>query len=285
MSASSLVKKLLGELVQNSPTILTWMAATGVFTTVIFAVKATPKALALLEDELDVRYSQYAETKTDTDEELPAYSEWIGIDYNAPTLEWSKAQLRMFNKREIVKYTWKSYIPTAIMGLVTIGCIVGAHKEHLRRNAALVSLYSLTETAFKEYKEKVVETIGKNKELKVRDDISADRIKHNPVGDNEIIFTGKGEMLCYDSMSGRYFKTDIEKVRKAQNELNRRLMSEMFISLNEFYDELGLSHIRLGEEMGWNIDKDLINITFSAQLTEKEEPCLVLNYEVVSRYR
>ena len=62
-------------------------------------------------------------------------------------------------------------------------------------------------------------------------------------------------------------------------------MSESFISLNEFYNELGLSNIKLGEEMGWHIDKGMIDISFSAQLTDNEEPCLVLNYELTPRFR
>lgn len=260
------LKKLVGEISSNSPVILTGMAVTGVVSAIILAVKATPKALSLIDD-----YKMYEKETVKTSREQFGPDDF---DENGP-----------LTKKEIVKLTWKCYIPTAAVGLVTIACIIGAHNVHLRRNAAIASLYSLTESAFKDYQAKVVETIGKNKELKVRDDISEDKIKHNPTGEAEIFFTGKGETLCYDSMSGRYFKTDIDKVKRAEYTLNRQLMSEMFISLNEFYDEIGLSHIKLGEEMGWNIDKASIVITFSAQLTEKEEPCLVLNYEVVPRYK
>lgn len=262
------IKKLAGEISKNSPVILTGLAATGVVSSIVLAIKATPKAL----DNIDKEYLH---------EFCAPDREQDGYDFE----NWKDDKAIPFTKREIFKLTWKCYIPTAAVGAVTIACIIGAHNVHLRRNAALASLYSLTESAFKEYQAKIVETIGKNKELKVRDNISEDKIKHNPTGDAEIFFTGKGETLCYDVMSGRYFKTDIDKVRRAQNDLNRRLMSEMFISLNELYDELGLSNIRLGEEMGWNIDKSLIDISFSAQLTENEEPCLVLNYEVVPRYK
>jgi len=281
MSAvTAFLKKLIGDISSNSPVILTGIAVTGVVSTVVLAVKATPKALSLIDDEV---YKQYF----DSGSEEP-FAQWLGLGSTIETDNLSeriKVRTNFFKKGEILKLTWKCYIPTAAVGVVTIACIIGAHNVHLRRNAALASLYSLTESAFKDYQAKVVETIGKNKELKVRDDISEDKIKHNPTGEAEIFFTGKGETLCYDVMSGRYFKTDIDKIKRAEYSLNRQLMSEMFISLNEFYDELGLSHIKLGEEMGWNIDKASIEIRFSAQLTDNEEPCLVLNYEVVPRYR
>lgn len=283
MSAvTSFLKKAVGVISENSPVILTGMAATGVVSSIVLAIKATPKAIAIIDDETYRRYEEDLLRQGISNQEELSFPEWLGIDTN--TYTWQDCINQMTTK-EIIKYTWKCYIPTVAVGAATIACIIGAHNVHLRRNAALASLYSLTESAFKEYQAKIVETIGKNKELKVRDDISEDKIKHNPTGDAEIFFTGKGETLCYDVMSGRYFKTDIDKVRRAQNDLNRQLMSEMFISLNELYDELGLSHIRLGEEMGWNIDKALIDITFSAQLTDKYEPCLVLNYEVVPRYK
>ena len=276
------IKKLAGEISKNSPVILTGLAATGVVSSIVLAIKATPKAIAIMDDEVYRRYEEDQVKGSEQNRKEMSFPEWLGIDTD--TYTWQDTT-NLLTKKEIIKYTWKCYIPTVAVGAVTIACIIGAHNVHLRRNAALASLYSLTESAFKEYQAKIVETIGKNKELKVRDNISEDKIKHNPTGDAEIFFTGKGETLCYDVMSGRYFKTDIDKVRRAQNDLNRRLMSEMFISLNELYDELGLAHIRLGEEMGWNIDKSLIDISFSAQLTENEEPCLVLNYEVVPRYK
>jgi len=273
MSAvTTFLKKFIGEISSNSPVILTGIAVTGVVSTVILAVKATPKAIAIMDDEV---YTRYVDSKSEE-----TFPEWIGLD--TETYTW-KDTTNLLTKKEIIKYSWKCYIPTAAVGAVTIACIIGAHNVHLRRNAALASLYSLTESAFKDYQAKIVETIGKNKELKVRDDISEDKIKHNPTGDAEIFFTGKGETLCYDSMSGRYFKTDIDKVKRAEYALNRTLMTDMFVTLNEFYDELGLSHIKLGEDIGWNIDKASIIITFSAHLTDKDEPCLVLNYEVVPR--
>ena len=87
--------------------------------------------------------------------------------------------------------------------------------------------------------------------------------------------------MFYDDLSGRYFNSDIEFIRKIVNKLNKRMLDEMFISLNEFYTEIGLENIRLGEQIGWKIDKGLIDIDFSAILNEDEKPCIALNYIIL----
>lgn len=254
---SYLVKNLGGAFSKNSSTILTAVSVAGLFTTAILAVKATPKAIRLLEEELEDRESE---------------------------LDDAWADVEPLTKLEVIKIAWRPYVPAAAICLATIGCIIGANHISLRRNAALASLYGITEAAFKEYRTKVVETIGQNKELKVRDEISADRVKKNPVGTNEIIFTGKGEVLCYDSLSGRYFKSDIEQIRRTVNELNKNLLNDMFLTLNELYYALGLAGTKLGDEMGWDLDKGLLDISFSFSGSEEGEPCLVLNYTVSPRF-
>ena len=59
------------------------------------------------------------------------------------------------NKLEVVKATWKQYPPTTVLGMASIGCLIGANKAHVRRQAALYSAYMLAETARTECKEKV----------------------------------------------------------------------------------------------------------------------------------
>lgn len=259
---SQTAKNLGGIISKNSPTILTGLAVCGLVTTVIFAVRATPKAIQILDAYRDERCSDCMSHPGDKECQHC-------IDSTIP-------------KKEVVRLTWKLYIPAAAMGTVTIACIISSNSINQRRNAALATVYGLTETAFREYKEKVVETIGKNKELKVRDDICADHVAQNPVGRNEVIITGKGNVLCMDSLSGRYFRSDIDKIRRSINCMNEEMLSNigMWVSQNDLYDELGLGHVALGDEVGWDLDSGTIKISYSSQLTEDEEPCLVLNYDV-----
>lgn len=98
------------------------------------------------------------------------------------------------------------------------------------------------------------------------------------------MFIGDGETLCYDAVSGRYFKSKIDRIKRAENEINRRMRDEMYISLNEFYYEIGLPPIKLGDDIGWNIDEGYLDLRFSSQLAENDEPVFVIDYGCCPRY-
>ena len=138
--------------------------------------------------------------------------------------------------------------------------------------------------AMKEYQSKVVEKIGEKKEQEVRDDIDRDRISRNPVNNSQVIVTGRGDTLCYDKLSGRYFRSDIEKLRRLENQINKNIISYMFVSLNEVYEDMGLEGIELGEGQGWDVDHPL-EFRFSAQLADNNDPCIVVGYATEPRYR
>lgn len=243
------VKSIKGVLERHTPEILTGIGVAGMITTTILAVKATPKACLLIDDrkdELEV-------------EKLPA--------------------------TELIKTTWKCYIPAAVTGGASIACLVGASSVNFKRNAALATAYKLSEAALSEYKDAVLETIGEKKERTVRDKVAERRLKENPVTKNEVIITGNGTTLCYDPVGNSYFKSSIQQIESAKNKLNARMLSENYVSLNDFYDELGIGPTKLGEDLGWDIYKDgLIDIAFSSQLAEDGTPCLVMDYSIAPRY-
>lgn len=245
-------KQLARTLGRNSPTILTALGVAGLITTVVMAIKATPKALEALEMEKKYRSSDYQDP-----------------DYNAP-----------IEPLDAIELTWKFYVPTAIMGVATIGCIIGSNHINLRRNAALASLFSITETALKEYQAKVVETIGEKKEEKIQSEIAQDKIDKNPVEEKTVVLTEKGNYLCFDSFSARYFRSDVEMLRKAENVFNQHLLREGWLSINEFYYEIGLEPIELGDEMGWIAERALLELKFNSKMAKDNEPCLVVDYRV-----
>lgn len=243
-----LIKTIRSGLAKHSPAILTALGITGMIGTTVLAVKATPKALDLIENKKE---------------------------------ELDKDKLTVV---ETVKATWKCYAPAAVTCVTSAACLIGASSVHTKRNAALATAYKLSESALIEYRDKVVETIGEKKEQSVRDAIAKDHVEKNPITNNEVIITDRGYTLCYDELSGRYFYSDIEKIKKAANELNRQMLNDMYVSLNELYYELGLEGTKLGEQMGWNVDRGLIDLKFSATVSADDRPCIVLDYRVPPMY-
>ena len=249
LNLTAAAKSIKGVLERHAPEILTGIGVAGMVTTTILAVKATPKACMLIND----RKNEF--------------------------------EVEKLSATELVKTTWKCYIPAAVTCGASIACLVGASSVNFKRNAALATAYKLSEAALSEYKNAVIETIGEKKEQSVRDKVAEERLKKNPVSKSEVIVTGNGTTLCYDPVGNSYFKSNIQQIESAKNKLNARMLSENYVSLNDFYDELGIGPTKLGDDLGWDIYKDgLVEIAFSSQLAEDGTPCLVMDYSIAPRY-
>ena len=233
---------------RRCPEILTGIGITGMIATTVLAVKATPKALELIDD---AHYEK-------------------GEDLTTP---------------ETIKACWKCYIPAATTGVVSVACLIGANSVHVRRNAALATAYKLSETAFSEYKSKVLESVGEKKEQVIREKVAQERIDKDPVSKSGIIITEKGNTLCYDYISKRYFKGDVDRIRKVENKLNKQMLHDIcgYISLNDFYDEIGLEHIEFGDDLGWNVE-NMIDLDISPGMADDDTPCLVIGHHNGPQY-
>lgn len=249
MNAQQLLKSTSKLIRKHSPEILTGIGIAGMVATTIMAVKATPKAILLInEKEVEMRV-----------EKLP--------------------------KKEVVKTVWKCYVPAAVTGVASVACVLGASSINAKRNAALATAYTITETALKEYKEKIVETIGEKKAEEISAAVSQDKLDKNPVVKAEVIETGNGKTLCYDALSGRYFHSDVDKIKRAEYELNRQILNEGYVSLNDFYYALDLDPIKVGDKLGWNCNQErYIDVKFGSALTTEQQPCLVLDFNVAPIY-
>lgn len=188
-------------------------------------------------------------------------------------------------KVDVVKACWKCYIPAAVTGTASIACLIGASSVNARRTAAITAAYKMTETALSDYRDKVVETIGEKKEKTVRDKVAQKKLDENPVEKAEVIITGDGESLCYDPLSDRYFKSNIDKIHRAMNKLNTRMIQDItgYASVNDFYDEVGLHHTGLGDVLGWNTDYQ-IEIDIGSHVTTDGRPCIVVDHTNPPKY-
>lgn len=188
-------------------------------------------------------------------------------------------------KKEIVKETYKYYIvPTMCVVGGTILTYSGSSKLH-KRNAALATAYGLSERALIDYKEEVKKVLGPKKLEEVEENATIAKAKIIPVPEETaIINTGHGQTLCLDAVSGRYFRSDINHIKTVINDLNFRMRSEMYMSLNDLYYELDLPIIAIGGELGWHIDDGGIDPVFGSTLTDNGTPCLVLDYCVEPKY-
>ena len=245
---SNLFVAVRSGLTKHSPEILIGLGVAGLLGTTVLAVRETPKVLKLLENkknELDV--------------------EKLSI-------------------KDTVKTVWKNYIPCAVLAVTSVACIVGASNISARRNAALAAAYAIGNKAFSDYKEEVINLLGEEKEKEIKERVADKLLKENPVTSKEVIITDNNEHLCYDEITGRYFKSSQNKIKEAQNVINDRLRDELWVSLNDLYYELCLPNVRVGDDLGWNVDDGYLDIILSSRIAEDGTPCLTLDYSIGPRY-
>lgn len=216
--------------------------------------------------------------------------EALGADYAAEDTSMTEEEFQN-RKKEITIDTVKQMapvvIPVALSASGTIISVIGGYKVASKQIATLSALYSMAEKSLTDYETKAKEFLGDKKAGELHDKVKEQRIVDNPPTEADtIINTGKGTTMFLDEWSGRYFYSSPEEVRKSFNIINKRMMDEYYISLNELYDELGLPDIKLGDDIGFNVDDGLIDIEhlFTAALHNGDTPIISLDYEVSAKY-
>lgn len=267
LNLSNFAKNISAKLGANAPGITIGLGTGAILVAGVMVGVATPKAMKLIEDAQAAKTKRFEKMK----EKAPDDAVMDETD----ELTWV----------EIIKAGWKPYAPAIVTAVVGVACIVGGTRANARRNAALSAAYTVVEQTLNDYTAKTKEIVGEKKEKEIRDAIAEDELKKHPLSGYNVVRMPKcGKTLCYDVRSREYFMSDYNSIKKVENDLNRRLRSEMFISLNDVYDEFGIVHDdELGDDIGWNVDDEL-EFTISSKIAENNEPCLVVNYVIAPRY-
>lgn len=185
---------------------------------------------------------------------------------------------------EVVKTAGPYFVPSVVFAVTGIACIVGGNQMNVNRGAAAMAAYALSETSLRNYREKTKEIVGEKKEKDIQEATTKEGVNNKQPANSEVIITGGGDTLCYDKISGRYFKSNIEELKKIRNELNYEMLDTTFVSLNKYYMEINLSPVKLGDELGWDIGRGLIEMRFSSDLTTKGEPYIIVDFDVAPKH-
>lgn len=250
------LQKRAGQFVSdNASTILTAGGVIGTTLTAVLTAKATFKAAEIIRQK-------------ELDHVVEADGHTMGLD-----------------TMDKVKLVWPHYVPPVVIGTATIASIVGANMMSAKRAAALAAAYGLSERQLKEYKEKVTEKLGVSKERTMRDEIAQDRVNANPPTREVIIIAG-GDVLCHDLLTGRYFQSSVENIKKAENKMNQEMYLNDSVSLSQFYDEIGLPPTSMSDEVGWNLASDdgPIEVRFTTTRTPDDRPCIAFDFTVAPKY-
>jgi hypothetical protein len=236
----------------HSTTILTGVGVTGTAGTAYLTGRASLKAARMIDAEVETINT--------------------GVDPETRVVD-----PVTLSKRDAVFLVWRLYIPPVAAGLTTMTAIIAAHRLSSKKIAALVVASGLSERALQEYKDKVVTKLGERQSTTVRDEIAKDRIESDPVSNHEVIITGGGDVLCYDMLTGRYFLSTVENIKRAENQVNFTINQHDYASLSEFYEAIGLKPTAFSDNVGFNTYNHC-EVQFTTVMSEDNRPCIAVNY-------
>lgn len=149
------------------------------------------------------------------------------------------------------------YAPAIIVGGISIAALTGSHVQLTRRNAALSATLALVSKAYEDYRLRVQQEIGVDRELDI----------YRAIENKEVTLNGKKQIVHVSDPLGRspysrifdecsrYYQPNGEVNRTfleaQQNYFNHRLVAKGYLFLNDVYDDLGFDKTHAGQLVGW----------------------------------
>ena len=243
------------------PELLIGLGIAGYFTTVILAIKATPKAEDLIVQAEDEKEDSLTVIET-------------------------------------VKAGWKPYIAPVITFLASTGCIIGAVKKKNDQHAELAAAYAISQAVAKKYQEKTEEIAGEEKAREIDSAVRKD-VARSPMVQESVSKLPPSNIAgvhpFWDPLSNTAFYASINMMKNAEVELNRRLYTgaESYITIDDLYDELNeqgvyppLKHTAISCDHGWfpdnggiQFDIDDWGVPFEQGHWDDGTPCYLMTFK------
>lgn len=148
-----------------------------------------------------------------------------------------------YDMKEKVKDCWQFYIPAAVLGAGTIGCIIGSNMLSRKEIASLSAAYVALGKSYQQYRRQVAERIGSEAEA----DILEKSKVEEPAEEDK-------QLLCYEPFSNRYFHATEAELYDAFYQTNRDFSLNGEVSINNLYSYLGLDYLPEKDDVGWCSD-------------------------------
>jgi hypothetical protein len=237
---------------KNSPEILIGVGIGSIVAGTVVACRATLK----LEDVIEKRDKTKDQMKAALD---------FDDSYNEHDYSKDLSLLYLNTGFEITKL----YAPAFILGTIGIGFILGSHNIMKKRNVAITMAYKTMEKGFSQYRGRVIDELGEEKDREFKYGIKQKEIEVTETGKNGKKKTVKKKVGVVDTSKispyARYFDESnfnwsdrMEQNRmflqSHQTFADQKLKARGHLFLNEVYDMLGFPHTPEGQIVGWVLD-------------------------------
>lgn len=256
MNVSSVIKTTKSVITANSPVLLVGAAVAGVVATGILAAKGGYKARGIIDE---------AQAKRDLQQD------------SAPLTFAEKTQL-----------TWLCYAAPAVTGATTIASVLGVHMIHTKRAAIAAGLYAAAISKLDTMGAEAEKLLSGKKLQEFNDNVAQKTVDEHPFDMEEVVINAENSEIFLDDWSGRPFTSSVVEIERAVNDLNRQLIADHYVTLNEYFQRIGLPTLNAGDDYGWFYgDKPgeikEIEVKFGAALKDDQTPVMVARFLTAPR--
>lgn len=241
-----------------SPEILTAAGVIGTVGSTVLACKATLK----VEDILDEAKKKSNLINAVHDGEIEVDAEYTDKDYSKDLL---------VNRTQTAVKLIKLYGPAISLGALSITAILGGQHILRKRNVAVMAAYKLCEESFNNYRSRVKDELGEEKDRQfyygMTEETVKDKVKSK---DGKTKTVTKKVEKAPDHLYSQYARFFDEAninwdkspeqnmyfLKMVQNQMNDKLKARGHVFLNEVYDALGFDRSEAGQLVGWVWNND-----------------------------
>lgn len=250
---------------KHSPEILVVVGIAGIVGSAILACKATLKVEEVLDehkvkiDKIEYAHDNIGEVEYDEKD----YKRDLTVTYVQTGVDFAKL-----------------YGPAIILGMASIGCIIGGHGILKKRYVAGMAAYQAMEEGFKAYRKRVVDELGEEKDYMFKHGLTSETVTDVEIDEDGKPKKVKKEKLVEDpnglSVYAKFFDESCTQWSKTpeynlmflktqQDYHNQMLQARGHVFLNEVYDALGIPRTQAGSQVGWVLGHgdDFIDFGFS----------------------
>lgn len=240
LNLKPMLKKAIKAIDKNSPQLLTALGVVGFGTTCILIARETPKVLTMIEEAKDENGD--------------------------------------ISKADMIITGAKGYWPAITTGGMSVACIVLSAVISKQRYAGLLTAYIASKTSLDEYKKSVVEALPEEGQKMVEDIHAKKQMKKDPETSENMV-ERRGAVKCYDSWSGRYIPVTYNELKGIENQLNKVMVHDGVVYLEEVYDYLGINSTKPSLRYGWSMERDgFVTVNPMTTFDDQMRPCYSLSF-------
>ena len=261
-NVKSAVTPVLGKAIfavkKASPDLLMATGVVGFVATNVLSARSSLK----LKDKLEVM--------SDELDSIRAASELIEEELISKDLEQGvRFEVGKLYVKHAIEIT-KLYLPSIIVGGLSIAALVSSNRIQKSRNLALVAAYQTVASAYNKYRERVRAEFGEEKDFELANFVMEKRResfkdaegnrKTKTVTEYKPVVKGASPYArFFDELSNQWQNQAIYNLtflRAQEAYFNDRLISVGHVFLNEVYDALGIPRTKAGQVVGWSLGGD-----------------------------